>query len=79
MRRSIVAVLIVTETLVACSIFACSLQFSHAIARSRTLGLVTTSVLRSGHRLVASSQQFAASTRRIAIDGVRVRISIGDA
>jgi hypothetical protein len=79
MRRLLVITLVVTETLVACAIFACSLEASHMIARSRTLGNVASSMVRSGHRLFASTQHLAASTRRIAIDGVRVHISIGDA
>ncbi len=79
MKRSIVVALALTETLVACAIFACSLEASHMIARSHTLGTVAASMVRSGHRLFASTRQLAASTRRIAIDGVRVHISIGDA
>ena len=79
MRRWIVASLVVTEAVVACAIFSCSLQFSQLLVRSRTLGNVTASMVRSGHRLLASTQHLAASTRRIAIDGVRVHITIGDA
>ena len=79
MRRSIVVALAFTETLVACAIFACSLQLSHQIVRSRTLGNLAASMVRSGHRLLASTQHFAASTRRIAIDGARVHITMSDA
>jgi hypothetical protein len=61
MRRLIVLVLAAIETLVACAIFACSLQLSHAIARSHTL------------------ENAAATVVRIATDGVRMRITIGDA
>ncbi len=79
MHRLLVATLVVTETLVACAIFACSLQLSHAIARSRTLDDVASRVVRSGHRLIASTRHLAVATRRIAIDAVRVHITISDA
>jgi hypothetical protein len=79
MRRAIVVVLVLTESLVACAIFACSLELSHAIGRSRPLGVAAASVVRSAHSVLATSRRLAASTRRIAIDGVRVHISIGDA
>jgi hypothetical protein len=79
MRRLLIAALALTETLVACAIFACSLPLSHLIARSRTLDDVASRVIRSGHRLIASTHHLAVTTHRIAIDGVRVHITISDA
>jgi len=63
MRQFAVAVLTVVEAMVACAIFACSLELSHAMARNATLGHVAHAVVRS--------------TQRIA--GVRLSITIGHA
>jgi len=79
MHRLLVATLVVTETIVACAIFACSLQLAHVIARSEPLADVAARVVRSGHRLIASTHHLAVTTRRIAIDGVRIHITISDA
>ena len=79
MRRSIVVALIATEALLACAIVTCSLQLSHWIVRNRMLGDVAASLVHCGHRFIASTHDLAKSTRNIAINGVRVHITIGDA
>jgi hypothetical protein len=51
MRRIAVAVLTLVEAMVACAIFACSLQLSHVMARDATLGHVAHAVVRSAQRI----------------------------
>jgi hypothetical protein len=79
MRRLLILALVTIETGLAAAIFSCSLQLSHALVRSRSLGDVAATVVRSAHGVLASSRRLAASTRRMAVQGVRVRITIGDA
>jgi hypothetical protein len=62
MRSWIVAFLSVVEALVACAIFACSLELSRNIAGWHSLGHAATIIVRS--------------TRRLAQAGIAVRISI---